>query len=743
MRYGYFESNMTGYDEKGLPIFDRAEDDEFFTRLWRYLLKNGVMSEPGDNLMVSPQAGMVLKVNKGFGVIQGKFAYEDLPELVELEAASDLYPRIDAVVIRLDLTARIIYIAAKTGVPSQTPKMPELQREDDGVWEMCLATIRVEPGTTEIKSSNISDKRNDPTLCGLIQAIGNVNDKNVRIGTPTQKGSLSYTGQTQTPEWSGYDETIMDASGDMDGIEPGTYTALFRPKEGYAWSDGSTLQKEVEWSIQKISIQSPTLSAYNYGYDGNTHTVTVLNFDSTKMNKSGSESGKDPGSYSIVFTLKDSVHNKWSSTGLSTPLTVKWSIGIVVEIPYYEKDNLVFSGRMQIPVFANFDTENVDTTATPEYNVGNYVQVCSLKTPGTMLWEDGTTEDKEIPWSITKKKLVIPTLSINPEFTGIAVSPTFNNFDSEFMSVTDNSNINVGSYTAVVSLTMPNNTEWADGTTTAKTIDWEITPKTFNVPVDAGTNVYNGSSQTANLTGFDSTWMTKSGASYTEPGSYTCTVALNNKASTKWADGTTTDKSVTWTIGKAVATAPSLRNSSGTSATSTKYNGNELDILNSENQRIHFSYTSGAYTVSGTTKATGVGNYSTTFTLKDPNHYRIAGYSDTNSITKSWAITKGDGNIALYYNGSPLGNTSLDMDFQNTSSYEIEVRGNNGDTIQIDTNKGIMVSDYFACTANGNKITISKGTKQTSVSSKIQVRTVETDKYTVAYTDLYYRIVSW
>ena len=54
MRSGYFESNLTGYDDMGLPIFDRAEDDEFFTQLWRYLIKNGVMSEPADSMMVVP-----------------------------------------------------------------------------------------------------------------------------------------------------------------------------------------------------------------------------------------------------------------------------------------------------------------------------------------------------------------------------------------------------------------------------------------------------------------------------------------------------------------------------------------------------------------------------------------------------------------------------------------------------------------------------------------------------------------
>ena len=29
LRYGYFDSEISGYDEEGMPIFDRAESSDF------------------------------------------------------------------------------------------------------------------------------------------------------------------------------------------------------------------------------------------------------------------------------------------------------------------------------------------------------------------------------------------------------------------------------------------------------------------------------------------------------------------------------------------------------------------------------------------------------------------------------------------------------------------------------------------------------------------------------------------
>ena len=46
MRYGYFDSEITGVDENGMPIFVRAETSDLFRMLFANLVSNGVLASP-------------------------------------------------------------------------------------------------------------------------------------------------------------------------------------------------------------------------------------------------------------------------------------------------------------------------------------------------------------------------------------------------------------------------------------------------------------------------------------------------------------------------------------------------------------------------------------------------------------------------------------------------------------------------------------------------------------------------
>ena len=49
---GFFDSNITGYDLEGMPIFDRAVDSAFFAKYFASILSNGVFMESSDALQV-------------------------------------------------------------------------------------------------------------------------------------------------------------------------------------------------------------------------------------------------------------------------------------------------------------------------------------------------------------------------------------------------------------------------------------------------------------------------------------------------------------------------------------------------------------------------------------------------------------------------------------------------------------------------------------------------------------------
>lgn len=70
---------------------------------------------------------------------------------------------------------------------------------------------------------------------------------------PSQSGSLTYTGGSQSPTWSNYNTTYMTIGGTTSGTNAGSYSATFTPTTDYRWNDGTTTAKTVSWSIGKAT----------------------------------------------------------------------------------------------------------------------------------------------------------------------------------------------------------------------------------------------------------------------------------------------------------------------------------------------------------------------------------------------------------------------------------------------------------------------------------------------------------
>ena len=104
-----------------------------------------------------------------------------------------------------------------------------------------------------------------------------VNRKTVPI--PTQKDSLTYNSNTQSPSWNNYNTSHMTIGGTTSSINAGTYTATFTPGANYRWPDGSTTAKNVNWQIGKatgtLSLSSSSVSINGSNYTGVTVTVTT------------------------------------------------------------------------------------------------------------------------------------------------------------------------------------------------------------------------------------------------------------------------------------------------------------------------------------------------------------------------------------------------------------------------------------------------------------------------------------
>ena len=88
------------------------------------------------------------------------------------------------------------------------------------------------------------------------------------VVVPTQNGTLTYNGSSQSPKWNNYNTNLMTIGGTTSGTNAGNYNATFtlKDKTNYQWNGGATDDKTVEWRIGQrentISVAGKTLT-YN------------------------------------------------------------------------------------------------------------------------------------------------------------------------------------------------------------------------------------------------------------------------------------------------------------------------------------------------------------------------------------------------------------------------------------------------------------------------------------------------
>lgn len=149
-------------------FFVSSGGDRVYTPSWlagyiEALVTTGVYS---DELGVSPGEGMTVSVAAGRAWVKGYLYLNDAPASFDITLADSTLNRIDAVVLRLDLTARSIHLAVVQGSYSTEPTAPTVTRNND-VYELKLANISVPAGTTAITQQLIQDCRLDDQVCGI------------------------------------------------------------------------------------------------------------------------------------------------------------------------------------------------------------------------------------------------------------------------------------------------------------------------------------------------------------------------------------------------------------------------------------------------------------------------------------------------------------------------------------------------------------------------------------------------
>ena len=271
-------------------------------------------------------------------------------------------------------------------------------------------------------------------------------------------------------------------SGPTEGILPGTYQAKAALCGVAEWSDGTVDDVDLTWSIAKRTVEYPSVAAFTY--DGAEHTGVS---EGTGYTLSGSVKATDAGSYEVVATLDE--YSTWPD-GSTDPYTMTWSIEPKkIELPVQEYE-LPYTGSEQqgIPEGEGY-TIIRGNQATEQ---GSYIAVVVPNHPN-YVWADGTSDFKEIPWSIGAEQFVArPSAAEGLVYNGqvqYGVEPYRGYTLGGTCAAT-----NAGTYSATVTLNP--GYHWDSGQDEPLTIEWSIAPQ----PVaDAAARdvVYNGELQYA------------------------------------------------------------------------------------------------------------------------------------------------------------------------------------------------------------------------------------------------------
>lgn len=117
-----------------------------------------VRSVLNELLVYANSTGMQVKVKAGAALIKGIYFESTAEETLPISASNAINPRIDRVIVRLDLTTETVQLAVLQGIPAVSPSAPALT-QNASRWEIGLAEITVSANVVTIAADKVSDAR--------------------------------------------------------------------------------------------------------------------------------------------------------------------------------------------------------------------------------------------------------------------------------------------------------------------------------------------------------------------------------------------------------------------------------------------------------------------------------------------------------------------------------------------------------------------------------------------------------
>lgn len=155
--------------------------EAIWQRLWMLVQGTGVYLESDSALKVVPNTppSMSVVVQPGAAWVGGVWCEVQTNKTLPIAAPPASGARIDRVVLRRNNATNAVELDIVQGTASGSPTPPALNRSGD-IYEVSLAQVRVAAGATSIAAADITDERQDRSVCGTL-AVGQ--PRTILVGT--------------------------------------------------------------------------------------------------------------------------------------------------------------------------------------------------------------------------------------------------------------------------------------------------------------------------------------------------------------------------------------------------------------------------------------------------------------------------------------------------------------------------------------------------------------------------------
>ena len=311
---------------------------------------------------------------------------------------------------------------------------------------------------------------------GVYSAQVNIVIMKATVAKPAspQTTVFTYDGNEKTVEIAADEHYTVSGN---KATNAGNYTATVKLTDtaNYTWSDGSTADVEITWSIEKadVDMSGVTFNDVTATYTGQAITAVVDNLPQLlTVSYSYDGSNVEPGVVTATATFAFADEADSQNYNLPQQMTAQITINKVVVAKPASPQTTTFTydgAEKVLEIEAGEHYAVMGNTAT---NAGSYTATVALTDKAHCEWSGGTTEDVTISWEIAKASVTKPEPT-TVQFTYDGAEKTVI-AAGEHYTVTGNTATNAGNYTATLTLTDTANYTWSDGSTADVEITWSI-----------------------------------------------------------------------------------------------------------------------------------------------------------------------------------------------------------------------------------------------------------------------------